>query len=357
VTPQRGSADEEHSSSLLLQEIHEQPKALANLLQEGRSAVEHAAGVIRRFDPDWVMIAARGTSDNAARYAQYLFGAHNRLGVGLAIPSLFTLYERPPRLERALTIGISQSGQSPDVVAVVEETRRQGGATVSITNDLGSPLAAASETCIPIAAGEERSVAATKTYTNQLLALAMLSTALSSDERRSDELEQVPAAVSQALRLDAASTVAASVADASKFLILGRGYNYSTAFEIALKIKETSYVLAEPYSIADLMHGPMAMIEENLPIMIVAPTGRASESVPEYLSMLERRGARIIALSDRDDLLDRAQSGLRLPQGVPEWVSPIVSVVPGQLFAHALAQAKGLDPNSPRGLSKVTLTR
>lgn len=346
-----------HTSSQFEREINEQPEMLATLLRDGRGATHDAADLIRSFNPEWAVIAARGTSDNAARYAQYLFGAHNQLGVGLAIPSLFTLYKKPPRLERALTIGISQSGQSPDVVSVVEEARRQGGVTLSITNDETSPLAAASECVIPIAAGEELSVAATKTYTSELLALAMLSAALSSDDKRWDELEQLSNSVRQALRMNAEANVVSSFAEASNFVILGRGYNYSTAFEIALKIKETSYVLAEPYSVADLMHGPMAMIEENLPIIIVAPSGRASKPVSEYLGTLEQRGARLIVLSDRNDLLDRGQSKLPLPGGVPEWISPIVAIIPGQLFAKFLAEAKGLDPDLPRGLSKVTLTR
>ena len=351
-----GKSHQKARASQLQREIEEQPEALATLLQQGRDAVEDAAVAIRKFDPEWVVIAARGTSDNAARYAQYLLGAHNQLGVGLAVPSLFTLYQRPPRLGRALTIGISQSGQSPDIVSVIEEARRQGGATLCITNDRTSPLASASEACIAIAAGEERSVAATKTYTNQLLAVAMLSTALAQDEEGWTELERIPAAVGEALRMNRDLDIPPPFVEAPKFLILGRGYNYSTAFEIALKIKETSYVFAEPYSIADLLHGPMALVEENMPVMIVAPSGRASDSASDYLVEFERRGARLIVLSDRENLLERAEIALRLPQGVPEWISPIVAIAPGQLWAKALTEAKGLDPDAPRGLSKVTLT-
>ena len=343
--------------SQLRREIEQQPDALATLLAVGRQAVEEAAEAIRRFNPEFVVIAARGTSDNAARYAQYLFGAHNRLAVGLAVPSLFTLYGSPPRLDRALTIGISQSGQSPDIVSVVAEAGRQGGATLCITNDPESPLAAASQSTIAINAGEERSIAATKTYSNQLMAIAMLSTALLNDEERWRELRQVPVAVSEALRMNMGLEVSAPFVDASRFLILGRGYNYATAFEIALKIKETSYVLAEPYSIADLLHGPMAMVEKGLPIMIVAPSGCALEKVSDYFGEFERRGAPLVVISDRNDLLDRAQSPLPLPQQVPEWLSPIVAITPGQLWANALTEAKGLDPDAPRGLSKVTLTR
>jgi len=351
----RGSLGKRQSSQLQ-REIEEQPDALATLLEMGRESVIQAAKAIRRFNPEWVVIAARGTSDNAARYAQYLFGAHNQLGVGLAVPSLFTLYEKPPRLDRALTIGISQSGQSPDIVSVIAEARRQGGATLCITNDPESPLAAASQSTVAIQAGEERSIAATKTYSNQLMAIAMLSAALLDEEERWEELQQVPVAVGSALGMNRGLEVSAPFVNASKFLILGRGYNYATAFEIALKIKETSYVLAEPYSIADLLHGPMAMVEKGLPIMIVAPSGRTLETISEHVAEFERRGAPLVVISDRDDLLDRAEAPVPLPQGVPEWISPIVAITPGQLWAKALAEAKGLDPDAPRGLSKVTLT-
>jgi glutamine---fructose-6-phosphate transaminase (isomerizing) len=344
--------------SQLLHEIDEQPRALARLLSDRSDAVREAAKRIRAFDPAFVMIAARGTSDNAARYAQYLFGAHNHLGVALAVPSLYTMYNAPPRLDRALTIGISQSGQSPDVVSVVAEARRQGGATLAITNDASSPLAAAADITLLLSTGAETSVAATKTYTNQLLLLSMLSAALGDDRQRDDELARVPEAVAAALTgCGDIGEIALDFTSAGRFVVLGRGFNYCTAFEIALKMKETSYVLAEPYSVADLLHGPVAMIEYGFPVVVVAPSGLATADIGDLLEVLKRRRARTIALSDRDDVLARVTSGIRLPAGVPEWLSPVVAVVPGQRFAHALATAKGLDPDRPRDLSKVTLTR
>src|SRR5215510_9125031 len=176
----------------LQREIAEQPAALARLLERRGGDVLAAAQRIREFRPEWVMIAARGTSDNSARYAQYLFGARNGLGVALALPSLYTLYDVSPRLRRALTIGISQSGQSPDVVAVVDEARRQDGLTLAITNDPTSPLAAAADHVIAIDAGEEKSVPATKTYTAELLALAMLSLAMVDERTKFGELVRIP---------------------------------------------------------------------------------------------------------------------------------------------------------------------
>jgi glucosamine--fructose-6-phosphate aminotransferase (isomerizing) len=273
------------------------------------------------------------------------------------VPSLFTLYKAPPQLGRALTIGISQSGQSPDVVAVIEEARRQGGATLAITNDPGSPLATAAEHVLRLSSGAERSIAATKTYTNQLLLLAMLSAALDEDPARAAALAGVPAAVEAALAAcRGIDPVALDFSNASRFVVLGRGFNYCTAFEIALKMKETSYVLAEPYSVADLLHGPVAMIDYGFPVVLVAPSGQASDDIGGLLDLLRDRRARTFALSDRDDVLARTSAGVRLPSGVPEWLSPIVAVVPGQVWARALAVAKGLDPDRPRGLAKVTLT-
>jgi glutamine---fructose-6-phosphate transaminase (isomerizing) len=339
-------------------EIREQPAVLEGLLRNGRAATETAALAIRRFGPEWVLIAGRGSSDNAARYAQYLFGAHHGLGVALAVPSLFTLYDSPPRLSRALTIGISQSGQSPDIVSVLREARAQGGLTVALSNEPESPLSAAAEYTLPLLAGRELAVAATKTYTAQLFALAMLSTALEAHRERWAALARVPAWIDGAIaRNTDLAPVVGRFRDARQLIVLGRGFNYSTAFELALKLKETSYLPAEPYSVADLLHGPVAMIERDFPVVLVVPSGRTLVDVPDLLSLLEARGARILAISDAPEVLARVPSHLELPPGVPEWLSPLVSVVPGQLFAGVLAESLGQDPDCPRGLSKVTLTR
>jgi len=339
-------------------EILEQPNVLRRLLDEGREAAEEAARAIKRFGPEWVLVAARGSSDNAARYAQYLLGAHNRLGVALAVPSLFTLYESPPQLSRALTIGISQSGQSPDIVSVLVEARAQGGATLALTNDASSPLARAADQTLPLLAGPELAVAATKTYTAQLLALAMLSAALEADPARWAALERVPDWVAEVIARNAdLSDAAALFRGAQKLVVLGRGFNYCTAFEIALKLKETSYLVAEPYSVADLLHGPVAMIDRGFPVILLAPSGRTLNDTPALLTLLAERGARVLAISDVPELSARAEARIQLPSGVPEWLSPLVAVVPGQLFAGELALSSGQNPDSPRGLSKVTLTR
>jgi len=340
------------------EEIREQPQALERLLKNGREAAEEVAARVRAFAPRYVVFAARGSSDNAARYAQYLFGIRNRLPVCMATPSLFTCYEAAPSLAGALVVGVSQSGQSPDIVAVVESGRRQGALTLTITNRPGSPLALAADHTLPLLAGEERAVAATKTYTSELCALAMLSAALEGGEPRWDELSRAPGLVQQAIGLNSAlDDKVARYRYAEHFVVLGRGFNYSTAFEVALKMKETSYLVAEPYSPADLLHGPMAMIDRGFPALLVAPSGRVLSDMAELAGQLERRAAELVAISDDPAILGRARTSLPLPTGMPEWVSPMVAVVPGQLFAVALARTRGLDPDQPRGLSKVTETR
>ena len=343
--------------SYLEQEILEQPQVLQRLLERERDAIERVAAVIRDRAPRFVVIAARGTSDNAARYGKYLLGAANGLPVGLATPSLFTLYQTPPRLGGALVLGISQSGASPDIVTVVQEGRRQGALTVAITNEPGSPLAGAAEHTICLHAGQEQSIAATKTYTASLLALAMLSTALAQDAERFQALQALPGIALKVL--EPVSTIVRAVERyryADSCVVVGRGYNYATAFEIALKLKELTYVLADPYSTADFQHGPVALIESGFPAIAIVPQGRVSTEVTDLLRTLREREAELIVISPLDNALAIAQTPLPLPSGIPEWLSPLVAVMPGQIFALGLTLAKGLDPDKPRGLRKVTLT-
>lgn len=345
-------------SQLFEQEVREQPESLARLLERGRSAAREAAAAIRAQDPQFAMIAARGTSDNAARYGQYLLGIQNRLAVASSAPSLFTHYDVALRLESAVVIGISQSGQSPDVVAVVREGRRQGAVTVAITNDPASPLARAAAFPLLLHAGPERAVAATKTYTAELLALAMLSAAVRGDGPHWDEVARVPAHVASTLALYSGKPgKLESLRSAQRLVVVGRGYNLATTFEVALKIKETCYVMSEAYSSADFLHGPVALLEEGLPVLVVAPLSRSFDDLDEVVRLARERHAPLIAISDSPGLLERADVPLALPPDVPEWLSPLVTVVPGQLFARDLARARGLTPDAPRGLSKVTLTR
>ncbi|HSJ56607.1 MAG TPA: SIS domain-containing protein [Anaerolineae bacterium] len=344
--------------SFLQDEIHEQPQVLAELLDKELESARRIAAEIRSRDVRYVIIAARGTSDNAARYGQYLLGAHNRLSVGLATPSLFSVYGRPPRIDGALVIGISQSGQSHDIVAVLAEGKAQGVATLAITNDAGSPLAMQADYVLPLHAGPERSVAATKTYTAELAALALLSCTLDGDAERLEALGGVPEKVEQVLAHEEDVTRAVvRYRYMETCVVLGRGYNYATAFEIALKLKELNYLIAESYSSADFMHGPIAVVGSGFPALVVAPSGQMYDTMHGFSLELKSRGAEVLAISDREELLAEAVTPLPLPGGVPEWLSPIVAVVPGQLFALHLTLTKGNDPDRPVGLKKVTITR
>jgi len=344
--------------SYLSDEIHEQPEVLLRLLDIQTETTARVAAAIRARDVRYAVIAARGTSDNAARYAQYLFGALNRLPVALATPSLFSIYRTPPELRDALVLGISQSGQSPDIVAVLEEGQRQGATTLAVTNDPDSPLAAQADYVIPLHAGEERAVAATKTYTAQLTTLALLSCALGDDPERLAGLRRAPLAVERVLdREELIEGAVERYRYMETCVVLGRGYNYATAFEIALKLRELNYLIAESYSSADFMHGPIAMVGSGFPALVVAPSGKMFDTMRDFTLELKSRGAELLIISDRQDLLAEAITPLPLPEGVPEWLSPIVAVVPGQLFALHLTLTKGNDPDQPQGIRKVTLTR
>ncbi|HEX5012845.1 MAG TPA: SIS domain-containing protein [Candidatus Limnocylindrales bacterium] len=349
----------------LASEIDEQPAVAARLLGPGGAAIEAIAD---RLAPrlgdrevDGVVIAARGSSDHAAIYAQYLFGARLRLPVALATPSLLSIYGVEPRLDRSLVIGVSQSGRSPDIVGVVAAARRQGGPTIAITNDPVSDLAAAAEHTIDLGAGPELAVAATKTYTAELVAIAVLVTALggaTADEHAA--LAGIPDAVAAALgTAPEAESLARHIAATGRdrLIVVGRGYEYATARELALKLKELARVAADPYSAADFLHGPLALAEPGHPMLVVAPSGAAAHDIDELIARLRDLEVELLVLSDRQEVIALGPAGIQLPAGVPDWLMPIVSIVPGQLLARHLAIARGLDPEAPRWIGKVTLTR
>lgn len=339
-------------------EIFEQPQRLAALLDSQQRTVLEIAKAIQARNVQYAFLAARGTSDNAGRYANYLWGAHNGLPLALATPSLFTYYQSPPRLKDALVVGVSQSGQSPDIVSVLEEGRRQNCLTLAITNIPNSPLAKAADFVLDIQAGEEKAVAATKTYTTELMAIAMISAALSDSNQYWDELASVSNWAEQALALDERiAQMTQRYRYMNQCVVLGRGFNYATAFEWALKMKELTYVIAEPYSSADFQHGPIAMVEGGFPVFAVAPTGRVQESMREMLSRLRKqKDAELVIISDDAGVLALAQSPIPLPPQIPEWLTPLVSIIPAQLFACHLTSVKGYDTESPRSITKVTET-
>jgi glucosamine--fructose-6-phosphate aminotransferase (isomerizing) len=346
-------------NSYLYREIHQQPEILSYLLSAESAAAAQLATVIQQTGIDNVVIAARGSSDNAGRYAQYLLGAVNQLPVALTTPSLFSIYQSPPRFSpKTLVLGISQSGKSPDIVGVLAEARRQGMLTAALTNIPDSDLGQQADHVIELHAGEERSIAATKTYTAQLAAIAMISAQLSGDPKRWEALHAIPAKIEETLTLN--DEIVAGVAERYRYahncVVIGRGYNYATAFEMALKLKELTYTVAEPYSSADFLHGPLALIEHGFPAFLVAPSGVLTGELRKFMDQLHEREAEIIAISDDEGICASAHRSLRLPGGVEEWLSPLVAIVPAQLFAMHLAYTRHYDPDHPRGLRKVTQT-
>jgi glucosamine--fructose-6-phosphate aminotransferase (isomerizing) len=343
--------------SLLESEIREQPEALARLLDRQRAQAGEIAAMLIREDVKYVMIASRGSSSNAARYAQYVLGAGNRAPVMFATPSLYTLYGQPPRLDGAIVIGISQSGASPDIAAVLAEARRQGRPTIAMTNEPDSPLAQHADVVMSLEAGSERAIAATKTYLNSLGAVALLRAALDGPVAQR-ELERMPELLAEQIELSLGLTPDfRGYRHAVGATVIGRGFNYGTAFEIALKVRELSGLVVEAYSPADLMHGPIAAIQEGWPTVLVAPEGLSRESVREALGPLLERGAQILAISEANGASsDHIQTTLPLVTGVSEWLSAMTSVIPGQAMAMSLARLRGMDVDSPIGLQKVTHT-
>ena len=264
----------------------------------------------------------------------------------------------------ALVVGISQSGRSPDIVAVLEEARRQGALTVALTNDVDSPLAETADHVVDLCAGPERATAATKTYTTELLAAALLAAALLStalDRPSSGEtvdLAGLPGLISAALTAEPhARDLAAAHATRQRAVVLGRGYSYASAREWALKLQEMALVAAMSYSAADFEHGPLALAEPGLPVLAVAPSGTELEAQVALLTRLkEDHGARLLVISDAPAARE-IDEGLALPDGIPPWLAPIVEIVPAQLYAYHLTVARGLNPEHPRSISKVTETR
>lgn len=332
-------------------EIGEQPAALARLLT-GRAPVDDVAARIRAAAPRFVLLAARGTSDHAALYAKYLIETTLGLPCGLASTSVYTAYDRQPDLHGVLWIAVSQSGGSPDLVESTERARAGGALTLSVTNTGDSPLGRASELRIDILAGPERSVAATKTYTSSLLALWLLVRAWAElDIQPADRLVED---VEAALQADV-DDVASRYRFVDKLVTTSRGYAYPTAREAALKLMETCYLSAHAYSGADLLHGPLAMVDQDRPVIAVVPEGPGGRALEPVLAALEERGADICLVAPGTNA-HAAPARIVLPTGMDEQLAPIVQIVPLQRLACAMAVSRGFNPDQPRGLKKVTQT-
>lgn len=339
-------------TSRMFQEIHEQPEVLSKIVDEGWGSVRTMAQTLRTEGFRFVMLVARGTSDNAALYAKYLFEVRLGVPTGLASPSTFTLYESRIDLEGVLVIGISQSGESKDVLETVKKARQLGASTLSITNDETSSLARAAQAHLWLCAGEEESVAATKTYTAELLLLYLLVAALGGASEPEPAVKQLPGHIRRMLETEWQGTSRYRYAD--YMTVVSRGYNLATAKEAALKLMETTYIVAEAFSEADLRHGPMAMIGRGFPVVLIVPPGEARRSMDSLVRSLADRGAELVVISEDEDLASAAPASFLVPFSCPEELSPILYAPPVQLLAHDIAGLRGLNPDAPRGLSKVT---
>jgi glutamine---fructose-6-phosphate transaminase (isomerizing) len=350
---------EQPNMSKMLDEIHEQPDVIRRLVaNEKKNAVQIAEELARR-NIGFASIAARGTSDNAATYGKYLFGIVTGMPVALAAPSVFTLYKAKPKFDGAFVVGISQSGQAQDVIEYLQGCREAGAATACITNEPGSDITKVAEFTILCHAGAEKSVAATKTYTATLAALTLLCATISG---RRDLIDGLLAAADGIEEIFACCEE--HIAERSEryrymqdCIVLARGINRATAFETGLKLAETCYVSADAFSAADFLHGPIAVVNEELPSFLFAPAGPGLDSMIDMSKRLKAKGAEMITISNDKEALSYARTPFRIPVHVEEILSPIVYIVPGQLFAQSLAVTKGLDPDKPRGLKKVTITR
>jgi len=340
----------------MLREIREQPEALQRLLDTELGLVAELGAAARAREISLLFLAARGTSDHAAVYAKYLSEIVAGLPTALAAPSVFTLYEANVRLSHALVLGISQSGKAADAIEVLRRARADGQLTGCITNDDQSPMAATAQYPLCCRAGLERSLPATKTYTTSLALVYALVAALADRPAMLDDLRRTPEWVSQVL---ATEGQIADRAERYRYMdecvILARGVNQCTALEAGLKLSETSYLRAHPYSTADFHHGPIAVVGEGYPCILFAPAGKGYASMLEMVTALRDRGAELLIISDQEEILSLATTPLPMPS-VPEFLSPLVAIVVLQLFAYHLARVKGRDPDHPRGLKKVTHT-
>jgi glucosamine--fructose-6-phosphate aminotransferase (isomerizing) len=342
--------------SLMLEEIAEQPAALARTIAEERDKVARLGAFLKARDINLIVLVARGSSDNAALFGRYLLEITTGIPVNLAAPSVHTLYGARLRLERALVVGVSQSGEGEDINVALEHSRACGAYTLGITNEPESTMAGIVDETLLMHGGRERSVAATKTFTGQLIHFYMLAAALA-DRSERPRYEAIPDYAARALDLRAEiEQLVARYVFMENCVVVGRGLAYANAFEMALKLMETCYVVAERFSSADFLHGPVALVERHFPVIAFAPPGVTLPSVRELLGRLRDLHADTLVFTADDEAARTCTRAVRLPPEIDEILAPIPYIIPAQLFAALLADAKGLDPDAPRSLAKVTRT-
>lgn len=342
--------------SLMLQEIAEQPAALRKTIGEERDKVERLGTSLKQRDLDLIVLVARGSSDNAALFGRYLLEITTGIPVSLSAPSVHTLYQAKMNLKRAVVIGVSQSGEGEDINRVMENARAGGAFTIGITNEPDSSMVKLVDEMLLMHGGRERSVAATKTFTGQMLLFYMLSAALAKDGRVID-YQAIPDLAERALEQKAAIVeLVQRYVFMENCVVVGRGLAYANAYEFALKLMETCYVVAERFSSADFLHGPVAMIERHFPVILFAPPGVMLKGTKDLIQRLHELRADTLAITGDLDAAAKCSRAIIMPREIDEFLAPIPYIIPAQLFAALLAEAKGLDPDAPRSLSKVTRT-
>ena len=338
----------------MLEEIREQPSAIERTIAAEQPKLDRISKYLRSREIDLIVLVARGSSDNAALFGRYLLEVTTGIPVSLSAPSVFTLYNAKLDLKRALVVGVSQSGEGTDINNVLESAKASGAFTIGITNEAESKMASITDETLLIHAGRERSVAATKTYTGQMLHFYMLASALADN---GIDYKRIPDFVAEALKLE---PKVAELVDRYTFMencvVVGRGMNYGNAYELALKLMETCYVVAERFSTADFFHGPLAIVERRFPVIMFAPKGETRSSSLDLLDDLRRLHADCLSITNDDEIAKASPNCLMLDAAIPEFLSPIPFIIPAQLFAAYLSTAKGIDADAPRSLSKVTKT-
>jgi len=339
----------------MLREIAEQPEALDRTLRAELPRMRRIASYLKARDLRLIVLVARGTSDNAALFGRYLLEISTGIPVSLSAPSVHTLYRRGLRLRDALVVGISQSGEGSDINTVLESCKKSGAHVLAITNHRRSSMAGIADESFVTRAGVERSVAATKTYTCQLMLLHMLADTLSGGD--CEALYHIPGHAKAALELAPAIE---SIIERYRFMnhcaVVGRGLNYANAYELAIKLMETCYIMAERFSAADFLHGPIAMVQRDFPVILFAPPGKVFRDTCALISRLNELQADTLVISSEKSALKLAGCGIRMPVRIPDLYSAIPYIIPGQIFAERLSQLKGLSPDRPRSLTKITKT-
>lgn len=342
--------------SLMLQEIAEQPEALARTIREEAAKVRRLGESLKQREIDVIVLAARGSSDNAALFGRYLLEITTGIPVSLCAPSVHTLYRAKLDLKHALAIGVSQSGEGEDINCVLENAHASGAFTIGITNEPASSMAGLVDETLLMHGGRERSVAATKTFTGQMLLFYMLASALAKNDRAVD-YQRIPDLTASALeQRPAIVELVQRYVFMENCVVVGRGLAYANAYEFALKLMETCYVVAERFSSADFLHGPVAMIERHFPVFLFAPPGVMLASTRELIGRLQELRADTVVITGDIDTAAMSSRAVIMSREIDEFRAPIPYIVPAQLFAALLAEAKGLDPDAPRSLSKVTRT-